>query len=111
VESKSAIVRLAHLAQSKANRLKKMEEESHETVMHAVYGVEVLVGGALGGVADGLAGGAGGEAAVVGVPVVPVVGALLAATSLARYPGSKHVGSVGIGATTYWLGKFVNQAF
>jgi len=111
VETKNAIVKLAAVAQRKANQLKRLEEESHETVMHAVYGVEVLVGGALGGVSDGLAGGATGEAEVIGVPVVPVVGAILAATSLANYPGAKHIGSVGIGATTYWLGKFIHEAF
>ncbi|OHB73609.1 MAG: hypothetical protein A2V70_01295 [Planctomycetes bacterium RBG_13_63_9] len=111
METKSAIVKLANVAQRSKNKLMKLEEESHETVMHAVYGVEVLVGGALGGVADGLAGGAAGEAEVIGVPVVPVVGAILAATSLAGYPGARHVGSVGIGATTYWLGKFIHEAF
>jgi hypothetical protein len=86
-----------------------MEEESHETVMHAVYGVEVLVGGAIGGLADGAVGGRTGDLNIVGVPVVPVVGAILAGTGLARFPGSKHIGSVGIGATSYWLGQFIHS--
>ncbi len=111
MESKNAIVKLAQAAQRNANKLKVLAEEKHDTVMTSIHGVEILVGGALGGVADGLAGGATGEAEVIGVPVVPVVGFVLAATSIAGYPGAKHVGSIGIGATTYWLGKFVHEAF
>jgi hypothetical protein len=107
-ESRSAIVKLAHTAQRATNALKKKAEESQEVTMRGVHGFEVLVGGGLGGLADGLA---GGELAVVGAPVVPVVGAVMAVTALINYTGSSHVGAVGIGATSYWLGKFIREAF
>lgn len=109
-ESKSAIVKLASRLQRSENREKKNREASEQTLMRGVHGFEALAGGALGGLADGLAGGPTGELSVLSVPVVPVVGIALAGTSLIGYPGAAHVGSVAIGAASYWLGKFVREA-
>lgn len=108
-DSKSAIVKLATRLQRSENREAKRKEEGKQLFEQGANGLEVIVGGGLGGLVDGLAGGPNGELTLLSVPVVPVVGAVIATTSLIGYPGAKHVGSIGAGATAYWLGKFLRE--
>jgi hypothetical protein len=106
----NAITKLANRAQRAESQNKRIKLERAQTLDRTVGGFEVLVGGAIGGLADAYLGGEAEKSVeVMGIPVVPVVGTLAAATSLAAYPGASHVGAIGAGATAYWLGRFIRD--
>lgn len=105
----SAITKLASRAQRSESQIKRIKMERAQTLDRTVSGFECLVGGAAGGLADAYLGGDERNVEVMGVPVIPVAGALAAATSLANYPGAKHVGALGTGMATYWLGRFIRD--
>lgn len=109
--ARGAIMKLSQSAVSskKAYQNLKRRIKEERPIIRGVTGAEVIVGGVAGGLVDGLAGGAEKRVELAGVPVVSIVGGALALSALVDYPGSSHVGSVGLGAVTYQLGSIVRE--
>lgn len=109
--ARSAIMKLANAATSSKKALTNYKRRIREErpVIRGVTGAEVLVGGLAGGLVDGLAGGDDKRVAPAGIPIVPIVGGLAGLSALIDYPGSSHVGAVGIGAAAYSLGSIVRE--
>lgn len=109
--ARGAIMKLAQAATSSkkalSNYRRKVKEE--KPLVRGIAGAEIVAGGLAGGLIDGLAGGTEKRVAPAGIPVVPIGGALLGLSALIDYPGSSHVGAVGIGAVAYSLGSIVRE--
>jgi hypothetical protein len=105
----TAISKIVQQADRAKTQLAAIKQNARLSETRMVSSGEILLGGALGGAADAKFGGSTpGSAHLLGVPAVPVVGALFLLLGLSdAVPGSQHLGFIGAGALSYSLGDFV----